>query len=80
MQRPERVVTIGLSGVICGIVSAITGGNHKLYVNDMSYDVIETISIFTIPILIVAVMSNLTAIKRLNYCRVHMDSQDNASK
>lgn len=80
MQRPERVVTIGLSGVICGIVSAITGGNHKLYVNDMSYDVIETISIFTIPILIVAVMSNLTAIKRLNYCRLHMNGEDNASK
>jgi len=80
MQRPERVVTIGLSGVICGIVSAVTGGNHKLYVNDMSFDVIETISIFTIPILIVAVMSNLTAIKRLNYCRLHMNEQDNASK
>jgi len=80
MQRPERVVTIGLSGVICGIVSAVTGGNHKLYVNDMSFDVIETISIFTIPILIVAVMSNLTAIKRLNYCRLHMNGQDNASK
>jgi len=80
MQRPERVVTIGLSGVICGIVSAVTGGNHKLYVNDMSFDVIETISIFTIPILIVAVMSNLTAIKRLNYCRLHMNGQDNALK
>jgi len=80
MQRPERVVTIGLSGVICGIVSAVTGGNHKLYVNNMSFDVIETISIFTIPILVVAVMSNLTAIKRLNYCRLHMNEQDNASK
>jgi CDP-diacylglycerol---glycerol-3-phosphate 3-phosphatidyltransferase len=80
MQRPERVVTIGLSGVICGIVSSVTGGNHKLYVNDMSYDVIETISIFTVPILIVAVLSNLTAIKRLNYCRIHMEGQDNASK
>jgi len=78
MQRPERVVIIGASGVICGVVSAITGGNHKLYINHISFDVIETISIFTIPILLVAILSNLTAIKRLNHCRAVMD-RDNQS-
>ena len=68
MQRPERVVTISVSGIVCGIVSSLTGGNQKLYVNS-SHDIIETISIFVIPIAIVAIMSNITAIKRLNYCR-----------
>lgn len=80
MQRPERIVTIGVAGVICGIVSAITGGNHKLYLNNMSFDIIETISIFTIPILLVAVMSNITAIKRLNYCRKFMNTENNTSE
>jgi len=80
MQRPERIVTIGVAGVICGIVSAITGGNHKLYLNNMSFDIIETISIFTIPILLVAVMSNITAIKRLNYCRNFMSAENNTSE
>ncbi len=78
MQRPERILTIGISGLICGIVSAITGGNHKLYLNNMSFDVIETISIFTIPILFVAILSNLTAIQRLNDCRKVMNDKNNS--
>jgi phosphatidylglycerophosphate synthase len=69
MQRPERIVLIGVSGLICGIVSVFTGGNHKLYVPWMSHSVIETISIFIIPITIVAILSNITALKRLNHCR-----------
>lgn len=80
MQRPERILTIGISGLICGIVSAITGGNHKLYLNNMSFDIIETISIFTIPILIVAILSNLTAYKRLNDCKKFMEKQSKSPK
>jgi len=68
MQRPERIVIISVSGIVCGIVSAYTGGNQKLFLNWMSHDVIETISIFTIPIALVAILSNITAIKRLNHC------------
>jgi len=75
MQRPERILTIGVSGVVCGVVSAITGGNHKLYIDDLPFDIIETISIFTIPILLVAILSNLTAFKRLNDCRKFMDGE-----
>ncbi len=76
MQRPERILTIGVSGVVCGVVSAITGGNHKLYIDELPFDIIETISIFTIPILLVAILSNLTAFKRLNDCRKFMDVQN----
>src|SRR5665213_1470032 len=32
MQRPERVVTIGLCAVLCGITSFYLGGNYKLYI------------------------------------------------
>jgi CDP-diacylglycerol--glycerol-3-phosphate 3-phosphatidyltransferase len=72
MQRPERIVIIGISGLVCGIVSACTGGNQKLYTDLFSHDVLETISIFTIPVAIVAILSNITAIKRLNYCRLKL--------
>lgn len=69
MQRPERIVIIGVSGLICGIVSAYTGGNQKLYIQWLNHDVVETISIFIYPIALVAIMANITAIKRLNHCR-----------
>jgi CDP-diacylglycerol---glycerol-3-phosphate 3-phosphatidyltransferase len=69
MQRPERIVIIGVSGLICGIVSVYTGGNQKLYIQWLNHDVIETISIFIYPIALVALMANITAIKRLIHCR-----------
>jgi CDP-diacylglycerol---glycerol-3-phosphate 3-phosphatidyltransferase len=69
MQRPERIVLIGVSGIICGIVSACSGGNQKLYFHFFNHDVAETISIFIYPIAVVAILANLTAIKRLNHCR-----------
>jgi len=69
MQRPERVVTIGLSALICGIVSACSNGNHRFYVSWLPFEVFETISIFTIPLAIVAILANITAIKRLQICR-----------
>jgi CDP-diacylglycerol--glycerol-3-phosphate 3-phosphatidyltransferase len=65
MQRPERVVTIGLCAVICGITSLYIGGNYKLYVPGIRYHIFETMSIFTIPIVILAVLTNVTAFKRL---------------
>lgn len=69
MQRPERVVTIGVAGILCGIVSAITGGNQTLFIEILHFDIIETISIFTIPIAAVAILSNITAIQRINHCK-----------
>jgi CDP-diacylglycerol---glycerol-3-phosphate 3-phosphatidyltransferase len=73
MQRPERIIIISVAGIICGIVSAYTGGNQKLYMPWLHIDVIETISIFIYPIALVAVMANITAIKRLNHCRKQLD-------
>lgn len=65
MQRPERVVTIGLFAVICGLSSLYIGGNYKLYIPGIEFDVFETITIFTIPLAIVAVLTNITAFRRL---------------
>ena len=72
MQRPERIIIISVSGIICGIVSAWTGGNQKLFIPGLKYDVVETISIFIYPVALVAILANLTAIKRLNHCRIQM--------
>jgi len=65
MQRPERVVTIGLCAIFCGVTSLYIGGNYKLYVPGIKFHVFETMSIFTIPITILAVLTNITAYKRL---------------
>jgi CDP-diacylglycerol--glycerol-3-phosphate 3-phosphatidyltransferase len=65
MQRPERVVTIGLCALLCGITSFYIGGDYKLFVPGIKFHVFETMSIFTIPITIVAVLTNITAFKRL---------------
>jgi CDP-diacylglycerol---glycerol-3-phosphate 3-phosphatidyltransferase len=76
MQRPERVIIIGLAGLICGIVSGLSGGNQKLYIPWLEFDVIETISIFIYPLTVVAVLANLTAIKRLNHCRKQLTEKE----
>lgn len=65
MQRPERVVTIGLCAILCGVTSLYIGGDYKLYVPGIKYHVFETMSIFTIPITILAVLTNITAYNRL---------------
>lgn len=65
MQRPERVVVISLSAIICGITSHYIGGDYKLYIPGIPFHVFETISIFTFPLFIMAIMTNVTAIGRI---------------
>lgn len=65
MQRPERVVTIGLFAIFCGVASHYIGGNYKLYIPGFRYHVFETMSIFTFPIALLAVLTNITAFGRL---------------
>jgi len=61
MQRPERVVTIGLCAILCGVSSLYIGGNYKLYVPGIKFHM----SIFTFPITLLAVLTNITAFNRL---------------
>jgi CDP-diacylglycerol--glycerol-3-phosphate 3-phosphatidyltransferase len=76
MQRPERVITIGLFAILCGIFSLYIGGNYKLYIPGIKFHVFETMSIFTIPITVLAVLTNITAFKRLTDSKKSLEEQE----
>ncbi len=69
MQRPERVILVGVAAIACGIAATIIGGDYKFYIPGLRYHVFETITIFTLPISIMAVLTNITAVKRLTDAR-----------
>jgi phosphatidylglycerophosphate synthase len=79
MQRPERVVTIGVAAMACGITGHYVGGYHKWYIPGVSFHILETMSIFTIPIALMAILNNITAIKRLLGAKKTLDSRDQAA-
>lgn len=76
MQRPERVVLVGVSAIACGVTAGIIGGDYKLYIPGVRYHVFETMSIFTIPLTVMAVLTNITAIKRLLDAKKFLDEKD----
>lgn len=76
MQRPERVVTIGVTAILCGVVSIYIGGDYKLYIPGVPFQVFETISIFTIPLTVMAVLTNITAINRMREAKRALDEKD----
>lgn len=76
MQRPERVVLIGISAMLCGITGSIIGGDYKLFIPGISFHVFESMSIFTIPITIMAVLTNITAVNRLLDAKKALDARD----
>lgn len=67
MQRPVRILMIGFSAMFAGIFPLFIGIENFLTIQDMTIKV-ETISIMIVPIWIVAVLSNYTAIQRLHHC------------
>jgi CDP-diacylglycerol--glycerol-3-phosphate 3-phosphatidyltransferase len=67
MQRPERVLTIGITAILYGIVSMVFG-NFKFSVDFLPFPLFENISVFTFPIFIMAVLTNYTAFQRLHHC------------
>ena len=80
MQRPERVVTIGVFAIACGIVGHFIGGNYKIYVSGISFHVFETMSIFTMPITLMALLTNITAVKRLQEAKRGLEDQEKAER
>ncbi|MCX2585736.1 DUF4833 domain-containing protein [Pedobacter sp. MR22-3] len=80
MQRPERVVTIGVFAIACGITGHFIGGAYKIYVPGISFHVFETMSVFTIPITMMALLTNITAIKRLQEAKKGLEAQELAEK
>lgn len=75
MQRPERVVTVSVSAIACGITSLFIGGDYKLFIPGIPFHVFETISIFTVPITVMAVLTNITAFKRLMGAKKSLDTK-----
>lgn len=76
MQRPERVITIGVTAIACGITAYFIGGDYKVYLPGTTIQVFETISVFTIPLTIMAVLTNYTAFKRLIDAKAALDLKD----
>ena len=66
MQRPERVVLIAVAAIASFITSRIIGNDYKLFIPGIPFHVFETMSVFTIPLTLMAVLTNYTAIKRLS--------------
>jgi len=78
MQRPERILIIGISAMLCGFFSTAYGGDYQFITEWSPIPVFETITFFTLPIAVLAVMANVTAIRRLNFSRkVLMERQQN---
>lgn len=76
MQRPERVITIGVTAIACGITAHFIGGEYKVYLPGTNVQVFETISVFTIPLAIMAVLTNYTAFMRLLDAKAALDLKD----
>lgn len=76
MQRPERVIVIGVTALLCGIMANFIRSDYKLFVKGIPFHVFETISIFTIPISIMAVLTNITAIRRLRDAKKAFDEKE----
>lgn len=72
MQRPERILIIGVSAIACGLLSGYIGGDYKIDVDFLPFPLIETISFFTFPIFVLAIMANITAIRRLLHAKKEM--------
>ena len=79
MQRPERVILISAGAIFCGVFYYFAG-DYKIYVPWLKFPLFEPIIIFVIPLAIVAVFSNVTAIGRLNYCRKVLKEEENQLK
>ncbi|PIQ14935.1 MAG: CDP-diacylglycerol--inositol 3-phosphatidyltransferase [Flavobacteriales bacterium CG18_big_fil_WC_8_21_14_2_50_32_9] len=76
MQRPARVVTIGAAAMFCGIFYYFFGNVGPIRLATSPLIVFETITIFTLPVTVVAVLSNITAIQRLNHCKVELEKKE----
>jgi CDP-diacylglycerol--glycerol-3-phosphate 3-phosphatidyltransferase len=78
MQRPERVVITALGAIGCGLFYHFEG-DYKIHVQGLPFPVFEPILIFVIPIVFVAIFSNITAIGRLRHCYLVLSELDKDS-
>ncbi|MGE5424414.1 MAG: CDP-alcohol phosphatidyltransferase family protein [Syntrophothermus sp.] len=80
MQRPERIVIIGVSALVCGIAGAVSGGNQKIHVSWLPFPLAETILIFILPLALVALLANVTAVSRLLHSKNEIERSNYRDK
>lgn len=80
MQRPERIITIGVAAIACGVTAHYIGGDHKWYIKGVRFHILETMSILTLPLVFMAIMTNITALKRLTGSKHTLDKSDEERK
>lgn len=80
MQRPERVVLVGTSALLCGLLAPHIGNEFKWYVKGVPFHLFETMSIFTIPLTILAILTNVTAYHRVMDAKRALDAKDQSAK
>ncbi len=76
MQRPERVILIGTSLLLCGLITGYRGGSEQWIIEGWPLYPLESISIFVLPLSVVAIMANYTAFQRLKICYDYMKSKE----
>jgi CDP-diacylglycerol--glycerol-3-phosphate 3-phosphatidyltransferase len=80
MQRPERVVLVGVSAIACGITAHFIGGNYKLFIRGIPFHIFETMTVFTLPVTVMAVLTNITAFKRLYAAKKALELKEKNAK
>lgn len=80
MQRPERIVLISLSAIICGITAHFIGSDFKIYLPGTNIQIFETMSLFTFPIAIMAVLTNITAVGRLKEAKKALEEKERSNR
>lgn len=76
MQRPERIVLVGTSALLCGLLAPYIGNNFKWYIKGIPFHLFETMSIFTIPLTVLAILTNVTAYHRVMEAKRALDAKD----
>ncbi|MBS1915621.1 MAG: DUF4833 domain-containing protein [Bacteroidetes bacterium] len=80
MQRPERVVTVGVAAIACWATAYYLGGNYKLFIHGVKFHVFEPMSVLTIPLTFLAVFTNITAIRRLMDSKKALEKKEHTEK
>ncbi len=77
MQRPERILIIGVSAILCGVFSYFM---EPFKINLFGLINFEMISIFTFPLAILAIMANQTALQRLTHSKKELEKLETPKK
>lgn len=79
MQRPERILLVGISAILCAVFEEYTG-EFKATLPNTNIPIFESITLFTLPLFIMAVLTNWTAVQRLRDSKIALDKLDNEKK